>query len=453
MTVERSRKPPLLALAAATGALFGYLMAVSNDAISFIRAELTLPPLQSALVVSGLVAGALVGCVVAGRVADQLGRRRSLAAAGVIAAVGVLASSVATGLPLMLAGRLLAGVAVGMTSTITPLYLAELAPLGRRGTLLTSYQLFITVGILLAFGVGLVLSASGGWRWMFAIGVVPAVAQLVVASIVPPSPLFLVHQGDIEGARRSLHRLRPHDEAEAELRALVASRHDAPESRPRLFEPRFRPGVTVGLVMALMNALVGVGAVIYYSSDVFRTAGLTGSSGAETASLAVGGVNTLGALLSIWLTSRYGRRPLLTVGLIGIVVSLVVAGVTLMLPAAPAVGTVTVAAVLAYMVFFAISAGPLAWLLLAEVMPADVRARAASLATAANWGANLLVALLFPVVVGDPGIPARVGLVFVVFAVLSVGFLVYVRLRVPETKGRTLEAIEADLRQTSRRVA
>jgi sugar porter (SP) family MFS transporter len=338
-----------------------------------------------------------------------------------------------------------------MTSTITPLYLAELAPLGGRGTLLTSYQLFITVGILLAFGVGLVLSASGDWRWMIAIGVVPAVAQVVVASIVPPSPLFLVHQGDLAGARSALHRLRPPEEAEAELRALLAGAHDAPEVRPRLFEPRFRPGVTVGLVMALMNALVGVGAVIYYSSDVFRTAGLTGASGAETASLAVGGVNTLGALLSIWLTSRYGRRPLLTVGLAGIVVSLAIAGVTLMLPAGPQVGTVTVAAVLAYMVFFAISAGPLAWLLLAEVMPADVRARAASLATAANWGANLLVALLFPVVVGDPGIPARVGLVFVVFAVLSVGFLIYVRLRVPETKGRTLEAIEADLRQTSRR--
>ena len=443
----------MLALAAATGALFGYLMAVSNDAISFVRDEFSLPPLESALVVSGLVAGALVGCVIAGRVADQLGRRRSLAAAAVIAAVGVVASSLATGLPLMLAGRLLAGVAVGMTSTITPLYLAELAPLGRRGTLLTSYQLFITIGILLAFGVGLVLSASGGWRWMFAIGVVPALAQLVVAAVVPPSPLFLVQQGDVEGARRSLHRLRPSDEAEAELQALVAGASDAPETRPRLFEPRFRPGVTVGLVMALMNALVGVGAVIYYSSDVFRTAGLTGTSGAETASLAVGGVNTLGALLSIGLTGRYGRRPLLTIGLAGIIVSLVVAGVTLMLPAAPAVGTVTVAAVLAYMVFFAISAGPLAWLLLAEVMPADVRARAASLATAANWGANLLVALLFPVVVGDPGIPARVGLVFVVFAVLSVGFLIYVRVRVPETKGRTLEAIEADLRQTSRRAA
>jgi sugar porter (SP) family MFS transporter len=444
--------PQLFALAAVTGGLFGYLMAVSNDAIAFVREDLDLAPFGSALVVSGLVAGALLGCLAAGSVADRLGRRLSLVIAAVLSIVGVLLSSASSALPVMLAGRLVAGVAVGLTSAITPLYLAELAPFSRRGTLLTSYQLFITVGILVAFGVGLLLSPGRGWRWMFAAGLFFGLAQLVVALVVPASPRFLVRRGRLELARESLLRLRSPEEAEAELDAIVvASEVDSTAPRPSLLAPRFRPAVVVGLVMALMNALVGVGAVIYYSSDVFRAAGVSGANGAEIASLAVGGVNTAGAVLAVWLTNRHGRRPLLTVGLAGMVVCLVAAGVTLM-SSLPGVGTVTVAAVLAYMVFFAISAGPLAWLLVAEVMPGEIRARAAGHATAANWGANLLVTLLFPVVVGDPGVPSRVGAVFVFFAVLSVGFLIFVRLRVPETKDRTLEDIEADLRPSAREV-
>jgi MFS family permease len=198
-------------------------------------------------------------------------------------------------------------------------------------------------------------------------------------------------------------------------------------------------------MMALMNALVGVGAVIYYSTDVFRAAGIGGTNGAEFASLAVGGVNFLAAIVSVFLTDRFGRRPLLSIGLVAIAVCLAVAGIILVGPGAEQ-GGLLVAAILGYMAFFAISAGPLAWLLLSEVLPGIIRARAAAIATAANWGANLLITLLFPLVVGSPGDPERVGMAFWFFGVLTLGFLAFVRLRVPETRGRTLERIEADLR-------
>ncbi|MEP6649292.1 MAG: MFS transporter [Lapillicoccus sp.] len=167
------------------------------------------------------------------------------------------------------------------------------------------------------------------------------------------------------------------------------------------------------------------------------------------ASLAVGGVNVLAPIVSVSLTDRFGRRPLLSIGLVGIVVCLAAAGFILMRPGAEQ-GGVLVAAILGYMAFFAISAGPLAWLLLAEVLPGSIRARAAAIATAANWGANLLITLLFPLVVGSPGAPERVGVAFWFFGVLTLAFLAFVRLRVPETKDRTLERIEADLRDRVR---
>ena len=318
----------LIALSAATGGLFGYMIAVSNDAIASVRTELQLTPLAAALVVSALVAGALLGCVVAGTAADRIGRRYTLIAAAVVALVGVALTSAAGEPVLMTSGRVVTGISVGITSAVAPLYLAELAPFARRGTVLTTYQLFITVGILTAFATGLLLAPSGQWRWMFALGGVTAVAQLVAALLVPPSPRFLVRRGQVDQARASLARLRPPDEVEPELDAIVSAAAEEEDTPPlrELFSARFRPGVVVGLMMALMNALVGVGAVIYYSTDVFRAAGIGGTNGAEFASLAVGGVNFLAAVVSVFLTDRFGRRPLLSIGLVGIAVCLAVAG-------------------------------------------------------------------------------------------------------------------------------
>jgi sugar porter (SP) family MFS transporter len=440
----------LIALSAATGGLFGYMIAVSNDAIDSVRSELQLTAWDAAVVVSSLVAGALIGCAIAGTAADRVGRRLTIMGAAAVALVGVALTAVATGPAVMQLGRLVTGVAVGITSAVAPLFLAELAPFARRGTILTTYQLFITVGILVAFAIGVLLAPARQWRWMFAIGGMTALAQIVAAVLVPSSPRFLVRRGQVDQARAALQRMRPADEVEPELAGIVsAAQEEVTPPLREMFSARFRPGFVVAIVMALMNALVGVSAVIYYSTDVFRAAGIGGTNGAEIASLAVGGVNFLAAIVSVVLTDRFGRRPLLSIGLVGIAVCLAAAGFILVRPGAGQ-GGVLVAAILGYMAFFAISAGPLAWLLLAEVLPGSIRARAAAIATAANWGANLLITLLFPLVVGTPAVSAHVGMAFWFFGVLTLGFLLFVRLRVPETRGRTLERIEADLRDRVR---
>ncbi len=436
----------LVLLGASTGTLFGYAIAVSNDAIGFFTAEFSLTGVQAAIVVSGLVAGALIGCCIAGPAADSLGRRRALLAAGVLALVGTALTAAAPAYPVLVGGRVLTGIAVGVTSAIAPLYLAELCTARIRGAMLTSYQLFVTVGILLALAVGLLLTPAGAWRWMFAVGILPAALQIVAVALVPPSPRFLARRGRIDEARAALGRMRPPDQVEPELSSIVeAIRGAAEPSLRELLRPRYRRALTVGIAMALMNALVGVGAVIYYSTDVFRIAGVDGPSGAEIASLAVGGVNTVAAVASIGLTHRFGRRPLLSIGLVGIAISLLLAGAGLAFPAITLNGALTVAAVLSFMAFFAISAGPLAWLLVSEVFPVAIRARGAAVATASNWAANLFIALAFPIFAGTPGVPERVAIAFWFFALMSVGFLVFVRLRVPETRGRTLEEIEVEL--------
>jgi sugar porter (SP) family MFS transporter len=430
----------LAAVAGFTGVLFGYDISAINDAVVFMEQRFGLSSLDRGLVVSALLFGALVGALGAGRLADTWGRRRSIVVAGIAAAAGALLAGLAANVPMLLAGRLIIGLAVGVTSAIAPLYIAELAPARSRGPMVALYQLSLTVGILAALAVGVAFSPTADWRIMIAAGAVPAIAQVLAMAIVPESPRYLAARGRIADARRVLARLRPPGEVDRELEDMThVDRATADTSFRDVFRRACRPALIIGVGAALMNALVGVGAVIYYSTDIFQTAGV---GSAEVASLAVGAVNTIMTIVAVFLIARFPRRPLLLIGLTGIVISLVVAGVSLLVPSP---GWITVAGLLGFIASFAISAGPIAWLIVAEVFPLAIRGRAASFATSTNWAANFVLALLFPLFVGTPGVPARVGIAFFIYAAISVGFIVFVARLVPETKDRTLEEIEADL--------
>ena len=430
----------LAAVAGFTGVLFGYDISAINDAVVFMEQRFGLSSLDRGLVVSALLFGALVGALGAGRLADTWGRRRSIVVAGIAAAAGALLAGLAANVPMLLAGRLIIGLAVGVTSAIAPLYIAELAPARSRGPMVALYQLSLTVGILAALAVGVAFSPTADWRIMIAAGAVPAIAQVLAMAIVPESPRYLAARGRIADARRVLARLRPPGEVDRELEDMThVDRATADTSFRDVFRRACRPALIIGVGAALMNALVGVGAVIYYSTDIFQTAGV---GSAEVASLAVGAVNTIMTIVAVFLIARFPRRPLLLIGLTGIVISLVVAGVSLLVPSP---GWITVAGLLGFIASFAISAGPIAWLIVAEVFPLAIRGRAASFATSTNWAANFVLALLFPLFVGTPGVPARVSIAFFIYAAISVGFIVFVARLVPETKDRTLEEIEADL--------
>ncbi|MFE5826476.1 sugar porter family MFS transporter [Streptomyces erythrochromogenes] len=442
----------LVVLAASCGAFFGFSISSMNQTIDQVGVEMSLSSLHQGIVVSALVVGAVAGCVAAGVLTHRLGRRRMLVLSGVLGAAACALCTVAPDEAALITGRFLNGMAVGATSAVAPVLLAELTPARSRGVMITTYQLAITVGVLAALVLGVYWGPGGQWRLMFAANAVPALVQAVSAALSLEAPGDLLARGRVEAAHAVLCATRGAAEADVEYERIVRVRSLTAVGVLRsLADPDTRLPVAIALGASLVNALVGIGAVVYYSTLVFTAAGVGGSSGAEVASLSFGLTNVAVSVAALGLIRRYGRRPLLTVGLVGMAGALCTAAWGLLGAGGAVAGPVTVAAILFYVACFAFSAGPVAWVLMAEVLPQEAGARVAGAALALNWGANLLVALLFPVVVGTPGVPARVGLVFVFFALLSLVFLLLLRRFVPETKDRTLAEVQEELLIRARR--
>ncbi|MFD4627349.1 sugar porter family MFS transporter [Streptomyces sp. NPDC058475] len=440
----------LLVVASAGGALFGYSISAMNQTLEEVRSEFRLSSVEQGIVVSALVAGCLVGCLAAGAVTDRLGRRAVLSAAGAVGIVAALLCAVAPAAWFLAGGRFVLGLAVGVTSAIAPVLLGELASAQARGSVMMVYQLALTVAILAALLLGLEQAAAHQWRWMFVVNALPAAVLLISVRLLPLTPGVLMAQGRDDQALHVLRAGRSAVEAEQEYAFLRATRGRPTGRRTTwqaILDRENRLPVAIAVGAGLMAALVGIGAVVYYSTLVFATAGVGGRLGAQIASLSFGIVNVAASVASLWLIRRYGRRPLLSVGLAGMAAALTVSAICLVAVGGSVGGAVTVAAVLIFVICFAFSAGPLTWLLIAEVLRPEIRAQVAGAAAAANWAANLLVALLFPVVVGTPGSPSKVGAAFLFFAALTVGFLVLLRRYVPETKDRPLAEVQALLEE------
>ncbi|MFE2856725.1 MFS transporter [Streptomyces lavendulae] len=411
-----------LLVALATGSFFGYTISATNSAMGPVGRQFSLTGLTSGIFVGALLVGALLGCAAAARWAGRYAHRSVLVRAAVVAASGCAVMAAAPVFPVLVGGRLVTGLALGVTTSLAPVVIAETAPARRRGSMVTMYQLSLACAAVTALAVGTLLGPDGHWRAMLACNAVPALLQAAVVAVAVPRTA--------EGAR---------------TRSAPAARSAAYGLVGTLRDPALRRPVVVACGAALMNACVGVGAVTYYSTFVFGVAGLDGPGQAQRAALVVGTVNALSTVVGLWLIGRYGRRPLLSAGLAGMAVSLAVAAWGLWASASGATGLVTVAAVLVFVACYAFSAGPIAWLLVSEVLPLRIRDRTAATATAMNWTANLVIALLFPLVVGDPGSPGRASAAFGVFAVITAGFLVFTRLCVPETGNRAPASLEAGL--------
>ncbi len=427
------------AVAAIGGLLFGYDTGVISGALLFIQKDFALDGLQQGWVAGAVTLGALVGAPGAGALADRFGRRLTNMAAGVLFIVGSLLGAFADGVQTLVIGRLVVGLAIGVTSVAAPMYIAEMAPARIRGTLVSLFQLAITVGILLAYVVDTGLAGSGSWRWMLGLAVLPG-ALLVVGMLgLPESPRWLVKRGRTAEARTVLGRVRAGGLVEGELAAIasdVAHEQTAPWSE--LLAPTIRPALVVGMGLAVLQQVTGINTVIYYAPEIFESAGFASAQAALGATMGIGVVNVLSTIIAIWLVDRVGRRPLLLVGLAGMVSSLVVLGAGFRGDVHAGIGPVTVACLALYIVFFAFSMGPIVWLMISEIYPTRIRARAIGVATASNWGANFLVTLTFPALRQALGS----GATFWLFAAFGVLALVFTWRRVPETKGKSLEEIE-----------
>ena len=438
MPSHRRRNIMLYVFGALGGLLFGYDTGVISGAILFIEEDFRLNPTMEGVVVSAILVGAMIGAVGCGRLADRLGRRVVLLLAGVVFCVGSLGAAFAPSVWVLALFRVIIGVGVGTASVSVPLYLSEMAPTAIRGSLTSLNQLMITVGILVAYAVDYALAPFEAWRWMLGLGFVPAVVLLVGMYFQPETPRWLVRHDRGEQARAVLAHTRRGEDIDAEIaeiqRLEEVNRQETHGLRT-LVSSLVRPMLIVGVGLAALQQLIGINTIIYYAPTTLTKVGL-GPVAAVLANVGIGVVNVGFTFVAIWLLDKVGRKPLLLVGNVGMVISLAVLGVVTLLGVSGfAAGVVTLVCLAVFIAFFAATWGPIVWVMLPEIFPLSVRGGAVGVSTFANWAANFVVALTFPIMIATFGI----GPVFLGFAGLGVLAFFFVQALVPETKGRSLE--------------
>jgi sugar porter (SP) family MFS transporter len=358
-----------------------------------------------------------------------------------ISAVLFLVSAVGCAIPRnlaeFLAFRFVGGLAIGSASIVSPLYISEVAPPRIRGALVSVNQLAIVTGILLSYFASWALVGAGpsNWRWMFATGALPAVVFFIFVLGVPESPRWLVKQGREAEALGILDRLNGAEVAAAEVRSIKETLALEGGSLRELFRPGFRTALGIGVFLAVFQQITGINAVIYYSPRFFEAAGLARSS-AIFQSAIIGVVNVLFTLVAIALVDRLGRKPLLLAGSAGMGLSFVLLGAAFKFQLFS--GPLVLLFTLLYVAFFAMTLGPIVWVVIAEIFPTRVRGRAMAIATVSLWLADFVVSLTFPVIADR----LHESFAFWLYAAMCAVNFVFIWLFLPETKGKSLEEIE-----------
>ncbi len=434
------------------GLLFGFDTGIISGASPLIESDFGLNVAQTGFITSSVLIGSCIGSLSIGALSDRFGRRRLLIVSAVLFLVGSGLSASATGFASMVVARIILGLAVGAASALTPAYLAELAPRERRGSLSTMFQLMVTVGILLAYAanlgfLGRDIAGIRDWRWMLGSALVPALLLLVGGIVLPESPRFLMERGDERGAFKVLTLLRKDmDEVgvEAELdgiRSVVGGRErqGAGEALRRLVGSA-RPALVAAVGVMVLQQLVGINSVIYFLPQVFIKGFGFPEADAIWVSVGVGVANVAATVAATVIMDRFPRRTLLVAGSVAMAVALSALALLNILGDASHAAILTMVLIVLYIVAFALSWGPVAWVLLGEVFPLSVRGIGSAVGSAANWIANFLVSQFFLVLLAAFG--DNVGGPFAVFAVFCVLSIPFVLLFVPETRGRSLEDIE-----------
>jgi len=429
-----------------SGLAFGYDQGVIGGALTFMQEEFGYGSAIEGLITSIVTLGALVGALLGGGICDRFSRKNALLYASILFVVGAIVQAVSPTVALIIAGRAVIGLGVGIASVAAPMYVAESAPAETRGRFVSGYQLAITIGILLAQTFDLLLTASESWRLMLGLAAIPGILLLVVVVPVPRSPRWLVAVGRSDQARDSLALTHGPDGVDAAVDELEAAVAAEPKSEwSDLLVGGARGALKVAVGLALFQQLTGINALIYYSNAILAEAGFVTASGQAKASLlSVGVVNVLATFIAVAFVDRLGRRPLLIAGLVGMLVGLLGLTTAYSFDVSPGdsgtiVGILSVVWMVVFIASFAFSLGPVVWILISEVFPTNVRGKGMSVATAANWAAAFGLTLVFPVLMDGIGPSAT----FALLAAMTVIALWWTWKHVPETKEQSLESIVA----------
>ena len=441
----------IAAIAATGGLLFGFDTGVISGAKPFFREYWTLEDKQIEWITTAGLIGAIFGALVSGRITDILGRKKVILAAAVIFAIGALWTGWAGSPDSLLAGRIFIGIAIGVSSYTVPMYIAEIAPTKQRGALVSSFQLLITVGIFVSY-----LSDRGfasetnleSWRPMFFVGVIPAGILLIGMLFLPETPRYLIGKGKEKKGREILEKLEEPELIDSTIEAMkkeIKLADESGKSWREIFSPWLRTALFIGIGIMFIQQFVGINTVIYYCPEIFEKAGFESKVAQIGASVSVGVVNVFFTIISMMVIDRIGRRKLYFIGLSGIIFSLVALALSFALrdSLGESIKWLAIGFVLLYIVFFAISLGPLGWLIISEIYPLKVRGIGMSIGALSNWLFNAVVTFTFLTLIR---ILSPTG-AFLLYAGVGVIGLIWGYYFIPETKGITLEAIENHWRE------
>jgi len=431
-------------VAALGGLLFGYDTGVISGAILFIKNQFSLSAIMEEIVVSAVLVGAVIGAAAGGVLTNRFGRRKLIILAGIIFTASALGTALAPTVAWLIAGMIVSGLAIGIASFISPMYIAELVPANVRGALVAVNMLAITTGIVTAYLVDYAFSSVQGWRYMFAVAAIPSVGLAIGMWRLPDSPRWLISKSKLAEAKRVLQRVRTASDVDPEIAEIQASMKQQDEGGiAGLFQPSLRMPLIVGLGLAVFQQITGINTVIYYSPTIFKFAGIKGAGPAILAGAGLAMVMWCLHVVSIFLLDRIGRRPLLLIGVAGQIVGLAILGAAFHFQQlASLTKDLAIGSLVIYVASFAVGLGPIFWLLISEIYPLKVRGAAMSAVTVTNWGMNLVVSVTFLSLISVLGEAET----FWLYGAIAVAAWIFFYRLVPETNGKTLEQIEAYMR-------
>lgn len=433
-------------LAALAGLLFGLDIGVIAGALPFIKQTFTLTNHQQEWIVSSMMAGAAIGAIGSGKLNVKIGRRQSLMIGAILFVIGSLGSALAVSPEMLIVMRVLLGLAIGIASYTAPLYLSEIAPENIRGSMISMYQLMITIGILVAYISDTLFSYYGLWRWMLGVITIPAVILLIGVFFLPDSPRWLAARGDDNKARRVLEKLRDSSEKAKKELDEIRNSLKVKQGGFELFRVNryFRKAVYLGILLQVVQQFTGMNVIMYYAPKIFDLSGFTSTSEQMWGTVIVGATNVLATFIAMGLVDRWGRKPTLKLGFLIMAIGMGVLGAMLNMGVASmdmSAKYFAIAMLLMFIIGFAMSAGPLIWVLCSEIQPLKGRDFGVTVSTATNWIANMIVGATFLTMLQHFGNANT----FWIYGALNVVFIVLTFILIPETKNVSLEHIEANL--------
>lgn len=422
------------------GVLYGYDIGVISGALLFMHQAIPMTDAQTSVIVGAVLGGGLLGTLLAGPLADHYGRRAMIAMSSLVFIVGVFCILSADTFATLLLARVLLGIGIGIVAVAVPLYVAELVPKKHRGKYVTFFQLFLTFGIVLAYCIDLVFTPTGNWHAMFAVVLVPAVILLIGVLFLPETPRWLLAKGYVMRARRVLALIYAPKKVDAELSSIQASLQRSAGRWSDLLSAKLYWPLCIAVGVAILNQGTGINAFLQYAPHLLKQAGLGSNVTVMLGSAGIGVMNFVCTIISIFLVDRIGRKPLLSIGVSGVLLSEIFLGGIHYWHLAPhMLGILSLVGLLGFIVFYAIGPGVVVWLVISELFPTRLRGKGIAICLFCNSLAGTVLASTFLDLINMIGIAGTYWLC-AGFSLLYWFLAVYA---LPETKARSLEDIQA----------